>query len=89
MTRLRVAERVGVTTEAGVVFAARLPDGPILALDGTAGLIWQRALDGLRENVAERVSDDTGIDVASIRNQVDRFVEELIELGLLVPVDRR
>jgi hypothetical protein len=89
MTHLRVADRVGVTVEAAVVFAARLPDGPILALDGTAGLIWRRALDGPREDVAERVSADVGTAPVDIRDEVDRFVDELIELGLLVPAESR
>jgi len=89
MTAWRVADRVGVTEEAGVIFAARLPDGPILELAGTAALIWRRAVDGPRQQIAERVAQDADADAAEIRDEVDRFVEELIELGLLVPAEAR
>jgi hypothetical protein len=89
MTRLRVADRVGVTTEDGVVYAARLPDGPIVALEDTAAVIWQRTVDGPREDIAQRVSADVGGAPADIQDEVNRFVDRLIELGLLAPIDGR
>lgn len=89
MTSLRVSDRVGVTEEEGVVFVARLPDGPILELGGTAALVWRRAFDGPREQIADRVSQDAGTDPAEIRDEVNSFVETLIELGLLVTAGRQ
>lgn len=89
MMRLRVAERVGVIEEGDAVYAGRLPDGPILAFEGTAGVIWLKALDGSRDDIAKRVAEDVDAPAADIRDEVDAFVDELIELGLLVPFESR
>ncbi|GAB3611067.1 hypothetical protein GCM10027414_31930 [Humibacter ginsengiterrae] len=89
MMRLRVAEGVGVIEEGDAVYAGRLPDGPILAFEGTAGIIWLKALDGPRGDIAERVAEDVDAVAADIRDEVERFVDELIELGLLVPAEAR
>lgn len=89
MTRLRVADRVGVVEEGEVVYVAPLPDGPILALDGTAGVIWRVALKHPRTSIARFVARRVGVRPDDIAAEVDRFVEDLIARGLLTTVERR
>ena len=52
MSRLRVAENVGVDVVDDVVYVAPLPDGPIAVLDGIAAFIWEETLGTEREHVA-------------------------------------
>lgn len=82
--RLRVADDVGVEVLDNVVYAAPLPDGPILVFGGIAGLIWIEACATPREDVARVVGEHTDQDVDAIHMHVDAFVSELIARGLLV-----
>lgn len=84
MSRLRPAPRVAVVEDASVVYAATLPDGPIVVLDGGAAAIWVEACAGDRSSIADRVSEATGAPVDEIRATVHAFVDELVERGLLV-----
>ena len=81
--RLRVADGVGVEVVEEVVYAAPLPDGPIIVLEGIAALIWNEACEVRRETVAEAVAAKTGQDVASIRRHVDGFLDEMLSRGML------
>lgn len=83
MTRLRQAGGVGVVEYNGIVYAAPLPDGPIMVLDGIAGLIWIEACGGDRESIADRVAEATDATPDAIRADVDAFVAELMARGLL------
>jgi len=83
MTRLRPAPRVAVVEEGGVVYAASLPDGPIVVLDGAAAAIWVGACDGPRSTLADRVAALTDAAVDDIREDVESFVDELVRRGLL------
>ncbi|KRE25833.1 PqqD family protein [Agromyces sp. Soil535] len=83
MTRLRPASGVAVVEEGGVVYAASLPDGPIVVLDGGAAAIWVEALDGPRSTLADRVAAITDAAVGDIRADVESFVDELVRRGLL------
>lgn len=89
MTRLRVADRVGVVVEGDAVYVARLPDGPILALDGTAEIIWRAALKHPRTSIARFVARRVGVETDDIAAEVDRFVDDLMARGLVTPVERR
>lgn len=84
MSRLRPAPGVGAIQVGEVVYAAPLPDGPIFVLDGGAAAIWTAACDGPRETVAERVASMTGVGVGEVAADVEKFVEELLQRGLLV-----
>lgn len=81
---LRVADGVGVESLVGVVYAAPLPDGPILVLEGIAALIWGEACGSPRAEVAAAVAAHTDQDAASIAPDIDRFLDEMIERGLLI-----
>jgi len=66
-----------------VQYAAMLPSGPIVVLDGIAGLIWSEVCAGPYSSVVDRVAAATGTAPDQIRMDVERFLTELIELGLL------
>ena len=79
----RPADAVGVIEDDGVVYAATLPVGPIVVLEGVAALIWSEACTGDRESVAERVAAATDASADEIRGDVDAFVADLVARGLL------
>jgi hypothetical protein len=81
---LRVAAGVGVESVAGAVYAAPLPDGPIMVLEGVAALIWSEAGGADRADVAAAVAETTGQDVSFIRAHVDEFIDQMIARGMLV-----
>ena len=83
MSRLRPASGVAHLDHGDVVYAATLPGGPILVLEGGAAAIWAAACDGSRDTIAERVAEATGAEVADVRSEVGSFVDELLTLGLL------
>ncbi|MCK8610132.1 PqqD family protein [Agromyces sp. C10] len=89
MTRLRRAPGVAVVEgEDDVVYAALLPDGPIVVLGGGAAAIWLEAAVGDRDSIADRVAARTGASVEDVRTEVNRFVDELLERGLLAAEER-
>lgn len=76
-----------VDAEGEVVYAASLPDGPIVVLRGTALLIWQEALspsDG--RALADRVADVYDVPVNRISSVVDSCVADLVAQGILEAV---
>lgn len=83
MIGLQPASGVGHLLVDGIVYAARLPDGPIVVLDGVAALIWHEACAGGRESIAERVATVTGVEPDVIRADVDAFVADLVKRELL------
>lgn len=85
MSRLRPAHGVGVVVvdEGEIVYAAALPDGPIVVLEEVAAFIWVEACDGDRESIADRVAEATGSHVHDVRADVDAFVDDLVGRGLL------
>jgi Coenzyme PQQ synthesis protein D (PqqD) len=83
MTRLHPAPGVGTVDHGDTVYAARLPDGPIVVLDGVAALIWTEACAGDRESIAERVAEATDAAPDAIRTDVEAFVADLLTRGLL------
>lgn len=81
--RLRRAGGVAALMDGDTVYAAFLPAGPIVVLDGIAALIWTEANHGDREDVAEKVAAATGSTLEEVRPHVDAFVAELVARGLL------
>lgn len=75
--------------EGGYVFVARVPEGPIHILDAVGAIIWDEALAGGREDLAERVAKRTDADPTSIRADVEVFVTELTARRLIVEVQLR
>lgn len=84
MTGLWQASGVAALELDGTVYAARLPDGPIVVLDGVAGLVWSAACAGERTTIAERVAEATDAEADEIRDEVDAFVSDLVARRLLV-----
>jgi hypothetical protein len=81
--RLSTPRGVAAIVDDDTVYAAFLPAGPIVVLDGIAALIWTEANVGDRDDVAERVAASTGSPVEEVRPHVDAFVTELVDRGLL------
>ncbi|WP_404381887.1 PqqD family protein [Knoellia locipacati] len=64
------------------VFLMRLPDGPPVALEGTAALIWMFAVDGV-DDVAAAVAGCVGEKREVIAEDVEAYLVKLVETGLL------
>jgi hypothetical protein len=77
---------VVVTEVAGrpVTYLARLPDGPIMVLEDTSALIWGQAVDCEEGDVVAVVAAAAGAQVADIRDDVERFLADLVRNGLLL-----
>lgn len=84
--RLRRPAHVAVVEAAGVVFVAPMPGGPMQALPGSAGVIWQEALTGDRDGLSGRVAARTATTADEIDAFVEAFVEDLIARGILEEV---
>lgn len=83
---MRIATGVGVEEANGIVYAARMPTGPIVVLRGIAAVIWTEALLGDRAELAGRVASHTDRTASEIAADVDAFASSLVERGLLEPV---
>jgi len=83
MSAMRCPRDVSVLEQDGIVYAARLPTGPIIMLEGIAALIWGEACSGERATITERVAEATDVAPDTIRADVEAFVDDLISRGLL------
>lgn len=81
---LRPHPLCGVFDDGTELYAARLPDGPILAFDELSALIWRSAADGSRADVVARVVEATGETPEAVRPHIDAFLDDLVSRGLLV-----
>lgn len=86
VTHLQPAADIAVIQEAEVVYIARLPDGPILVLEGAAALIWNGACSGSRESLTDRLASGLGAPDEDVKQSVEDFVEHLLEQRLLIRV---
>jgi hypothetical protein len=70
-----------------VVYAARLPGGPIIVLNGMAAFIWTLIGNGDGNGnvstLADRIAEATGVEASTVRIEVDAFVDDLLRRGLL------
>jgi hypothetical protein len=80
-----VAWLVGQAPEGGVapVRLARLPDGPINVLDGSAAVIWRAATSAGPTSWVEQVAAELDGRVEELRPEVEGFVASLVAKGLL------
>lgn len=83
MSRLGPGPGVGVIQDGVTIYAAVLPEGLIVVLDGGAAAVWIASCDGERSSIVERVAGMTGARAADIRMEVESFVDDLIQRGLL------
>ena len=82
-----IAKQTGRFTETGIdeeIVLMRLDNGEFFSLTGTSAAIW-RLIDGQRDRSAlmGALTAEFGADEASIAAEVDDFLQELTELGLL------
>ena len=75
---------MAVEAREGVVYVARVPDGPIVVLRDVAALIWEEAQIADPRSVADRVAQRTERAVDEVEGDVTAFLSELIDGGLLV-----
>lgn len=86
MTTLRIGRRCGWVEHGGTVYAARLPDGPPLVLDGSGAVVWAALVDGgTLEAVVARVADATGVSADVVAADVEGFVDGLLAAGVVEP----
>lgn len=64
------------------IYVAVLPQGPIAVLDDVGALIWHAVANGA-DDVVTTVAETTGHPVETVRQDVETFVAELVERGLL------
>ena len=83
MTGLQRASHVGTCRAGRNRLRGEAARGPIVVLDGIAGLIWDEAFTGDRETITERVAEATDAAPDTIRADVDAFVADLVARGLL------
>jgi hypothetical protein len=82
---VRVPASTGWVELAGVVYAARLPDGPPLVLGGPAALVWDAVCaGGSLADVVDRVASASGESAADVRPGVEGFVSGLVDAGVVV-----
>ncbi|RZS63477.1 coenzyme PQQ synthesis protein D (PqqD) [Agromyces ramosus] len=82
---LRPPPGVAVIEDGETVYAAALPRGPIVVLEGVAALIWTTARHADRADIANEIAEATGADIRSVGPEVDAFLDGLVERGLLEP----
>ncbi|MGW4929221.1 PqqD family protein [Agromyces sp. NPDC004153] len=83
MNRLGLGRDVAVIDDGTVIYAAALPDGPIVVLEEGAAAIWVEACRGDRATIADRLVEGTDVPADEIRDNVEVFVERMIRAGLL------
>jgi hypothetical protein len=83
VTRFMPASDLATEVVDDAVYAARLPSGPIVVLEGVSAVIWEEACaDG--DRVVEHVAARTGRAPEEIAESVTAFVDRLVADGLLV-----
>ena len=65
-----------------IVYVAPLPNGPVSVLPDQSAVIWLAAVEG-GGDVVDMVADVLGHDADDVRADVEAFVAELVERGLL------
>jgi len=74
---------VALVSTPEALYLATLPGGPIRVLTGSAALIWEAALGGDVEAAVQRVAEAAGLPPDAVRPDVEPFLAQLVELGLL------
>lgn len=87
---MRPAPDVAWVLDDDVAYLARLPHGPIVALEGTAGLIWSELTAvGDRSDIVDRVRAHLADPPGDLDALVEAFVAELAADGWVVDRARR
>lgn len=83
MTRFVPGADVGVVDDGVRVFAAVLPEGPIMVLAGMAAAVWRAALGSDLRTLAEQLVDDGLCDEDDAAAEAALFTRTLVDAGLL------
>ena len=84
MNGLAVSRMAAWLEEDGVVYAAPLPDGPPVVLDGPGAVVWRAVVPGgSLEEVVARVSAEVGASPEVVAADVGTFVDRLVASGLV------
>ena len=90
MTRYRIADDVAWVSQEDLdidgvpsAYAARLPDGSPMTLDGPACVVWLALADGgTPDEITTAAAALWGIDAARIRDDVLAVIDQLVAAGL-------
>lgn len=85
--RYRPAADVGIAEAEGLFYVAHLPQGPLLALNDSASLIWAIATTPGPGSVEDRVGELVGVPPESIAEGVRELLATMVRSGYLVPAD--
>lgn len=83
MTRFEMGANVGLITTDGTSYVAKLPDGPLLALNDAAAQVLSECLNGSLESLVERLSAEVDVTPVELTVQVQPIVDTLIKHGIL------
>lgn len=64
-------------------YVARVPDGPLLVLEGPAHVIWEEALSGDEVDLVDRVAARLEVATEDVADAVETYLAELQSRGLL------
>lgn len=84
MIRYTVPEGVAVVTREGSVFVAKVPDGPVMVLQGSAADLWHLVPGTTRQSLPAVVSMHFGVAESALVEEVGDFVASLLAHGLLL-----
>jgi nucleotide-binding universal stress UspA family protein len=83
MTAFRPGPHVAVEAAEGALFVARLPDGPIIVLEGIAALIWTESCQEDTGDLADRIAAQVDREASEIAEDVADFLSAMVRHGLL------
>ena len=91
--RYRRHRDVAAVVDEGRWYVARVPDGPIHCLEGSAAVIWEELPTSTeagagRPDLVRRVAARAGVDPDAVDGDVADFVARLASLGLLETISR-
>ncbi len=84
MSRLVVGPDTAWVEADGVVYAAHLPDGPPMVLEGPGAVVWRAVLGGgTVPEVVDRVAAEVGESAGAVAADVAAFLDQLLDAGVL------
>ncbi|MCU1538555.1 MAG: hypothetical protein JWP82_2906 [Humibacillus sp.] len=80
---------VASSPDGTTLYAARLPSGPIVVLEGAGAVIWREATLGEPDGWVDRVAESFDVGRSDIEGDVAAFVDDLVRQGLLTHAPAR
>lgn len=84
MTRYFVPKGVAVVLHDDTVFAARVPNGHIVVLEGSAAELWPLVANTTVQDFPRVVAEHFGVAESVVIDDVDAFLVSLVTRGLLM-----